>query len=94
MLNGTLEQELYCFSLPLTGNRYWYRQHDPNWKTKTYQYHRDTYGEDFNYDDFIANFTADAYDPKEWVDLIADAGAMYMIPVTSTFRSVSSRSED
>ena len=34
------------------------------------------------YDDFIANFTADAWDPKEWVDLFADAGATYFVQVS------------
>lgn len=56
---------------------------DPNYKTHTYQYHRDTYGENFAYDDFIANFTGSKFDAKGWVDLIADAGAQYMVPVTS-----------
>lgn len=61
---------------------------DPNYKTQTYQYHRDTYGENFNYDDFAQNFTAHAFDAKEWVDLIADAGARYMVPVTSKIFSL------
>jgi alpha-L-fucosidase len=34
------------------------------------------------YDDFIANFTAEAFDPKEWVDLFAEAGAKYFVPTT------------
>lgn len=34
------------------------------------------------YDDFFQNLTADAYDPKEWVDLIADAGANYFVQVS------------
>ena len=63
--------------------RYWYRQHNPTFKTQTYQYHAATYGEAFNYDDFIANFTASKWDPKAWVDLFANAGAQYMVPVTS-----------
>lgn len=59
------------------------RQHDPNYKTQTYQYHLETYGEDFNYDDFMSNFTDVAWDPKEWMDLIAASGAHYFVPVTS-----------
>ena len=66
----------------MTG-RYWYRQHDPNYKTQTYQYHLKTYGANVSYDDFIANFTDKGYNPKEWVDLFAAAGAKYMVPVTS-----------
>jgi alpha-L-fucosidase len=62
---------------------YWCRMHDPDWKTKTYQWHEEHYGEDFNYDQFLESFTASAYDPKGWVDLFAKSGARYMVPVTS-----------
>ena len=48
----------------------------------TWQYHRDTFGPNVTYDDFIPMFTASAFDPKEWVDLFADAGATYFVPVT------------
>lgn len=41
-----------------------------------------TYGEELFYDDFVDNFTASAYDPKEWVDLFADAGAKYFVLTT------------
>lgn len=34
------------------------------------------------YDDFIANFTASAFNPKDWVDLFADAGANYFVQVS------------
>ncbi|KAG4256679.1 hypothetical protein FPRO03_03689 [Fusarium proliferatum] len=61
---------------------YWCRMNDPNYKTKTYQYHAETYGKNFKYDQFMSNFSDAAYDPKEWVDLFAEAGARYMVPVT------------
>lgn len=35
-----------------------------------------------NYDDFFENYTASAWDPKEWVDLFADAGAQYFVFTT------------
>ncbi|CAH0052174.1 unnamed protein product [Clonostachys solani] len=41
-----------------------------------------TFGPDLNYDDFFENFTASEYKPKEWVDLIADAGAQYFVLTT------------
>lgn len=63
--------------------RYWRRQHEPTYKTKTYQYHLQTYGENFNYDQFMSNFTDSNFDPQAWVDLIAAAGAKYFVPVTS-----------
>ncbi|KAI5362477.1 Putative glycoside hydrolase, family 29, glycoside hydrolase superfamily [Septoria linicola] len=47
-----------------------------------YEYNLATYGPDHVYDDFIQNFTTDAYDPKEWVDLFADAGAQYFVQVS------------
>jgi alpha-L-fucosidase len=65
------------------GIRYGFRMTQPDFRSETYEYHRDTYGEDFNYDQFMSNFTDDAFDAKEWIDLIADAGAQYFVPVTS-----------
>jgi alpha-L-fucosidase len=55
----------------------WYWQHldDPN--DPTYAYHAKTYGEDFNYDDFIPMFTAAKWDPRSWVELFVEAGAEY-----------------
>ena len=44
-----------------------------NTSVETYQYDLKTYGPNHVYDDFIQNFTASAWDPKEWVDLFADA---------------------
>lgn len=61
---------------------YWKRMNDPTYKTRTYYYHNETYGESFNYDDFMSNFTASKWDAKAWVDLIAASGAQYMVPVT------------
>jgi alpha-L-fucosidase len=64
---------------------YWRRMSDPTWRTQTYQYHNETYGESFNYDDFMSNFTAANWDPKAWVDLVSAAGAQYIVPVTSIY---------
>ncbi|KAH0267099.1 glycoside hydrolase family 29 protein, partial [Aureobasidium melanogenum] len=47
-----------------------------------YQYNLATYGPDHAYDDFIQNFTTEYYNPKEWVDLFADAGAQYFVQVS------------
>jgi alpha-L-fucosidase len=54
----------------------------PDTTDRTYEYHLDTYGPDVVYDDFIQNFTANAFDPKAWVDLFADAGANYFVQVS------------
>lgn len=56
---------------------YWEQMNDPT--NPTYAHHRDTYGEDFAYDDFIPMFTAKRWDPRSWVELIRDAGAEYYV---------------
>ena len=56
---------------------YWDQMQDPS--NPTYAYHRDTYGEDFAYDDFIPRFTAEKFDPRAWVELFRDAGAQYHV---------------
>lgn len=42
-------------------------------KSDCLEYRLETFGPDWNYDDGFVNFTGSAYDPKEWVDLFADA---------------------
>ncbi|KAG5753532.1 hypothetical protein H9Q70_003809 [Fusarium xylarioides] len=79
-------------SIPAFGNKpgpkqnyaewYGFRMTQPDFPSETYQYHKDTYGENFNYDDFVANFTASKFDAGEWMNLVADAGAQYVVPVT------------
>lgn len=55
---------------------YWNSMREP--KNPTYRYHRETYGEKFEYDDFIPRFKADRYRPEEWVDLAKRSGAKYL----------------
>ncbi|WP_371789990.1 alpha-L-fucosidase [Streptomyces sp. NBC_01471] len=56
---------------------YWNQMQDPS--NPTYAHHRDVYGENFNYDDFIPRFTAEKFDPRSWVELFRDAGAQYHV---------------
>lgn len=56
---------------------YWDQMQDP--ANPTHAHHRDTYGEDFGYDDFIPRFTAERFDPRAWVELFRDAGAQYHV---------------
>ncbi|MCQ4081448.1 alpha-L-fucosidase [Streptomyces sp. RB6PN25] len=56
---------------------YWDHMQDPN--DPTYAYHKQTYGEDFAYDQFIPRFTAQRFDPRSWVELFRDAGAQYFV---------------
>ncbi|KAI1207540.1 glycoside hydrolase family 29 protein [Annulohypoxylon truncatum] len=59
---------------------WWYSTHHPQADPSDfYDYRLRTYGKDWAYDDTFPNFTASAYDPKAWVDLIADAGAKYFV---------------
>lgn len=48
----------------------------------TENHHRETYGAEFNYDDFIPMFTADKFNASEWMDVIAGAGAKYFVFTT------------
>ncbi|MEU8972456.1 alpha-L-fucosidase [Streptomyces monashensis] len=57
----------------------WYWDHMQDPADAVYAHHRDTYGEDFAYDDFIPRFTAEKFDPRAWVELFRDAGAQYHV---------------
>jgi alpha-L-fucosidase len=62
---------------------YWWDMNEgPNTSVETYQYNLKTYGPSHVYDDFIQNFTAEVFEPKDWVDLFADAGAQYFVQVS------------
>ncbi|KAL1608122.1 hypothetical protein SLS60_003061 [Paraconiothyrium brasiliense] len=80
------------YSVPAWGNStpyesyaewfWWYTTHPEGDKSGFRDYRLRTYGPDLNYDDFFANFTAAKYEPRDWVDLIADAGAKYFVITT------------
>ncbi|MDX6361147.1 MAG: alpha-L-fucosidase, partial [Streptomyces sp.] len=57
----------------------WYWNHMESPGNAVYAYHRETYGEDFAYDDFIPMFTAEKFNPRAWVELFRDAGAQYHV---------------
>ncbi|MEU9187270.1 alpha-L-fucosidase [Streptomyces sp. NPDC048484] len=57
----------------------WYWDHLQRPDNAVYAYHREKYGEDFAYDDFIPMFTAKKFDPRAWVELFRDAGAQYHV---------------
>lgn len=46
-----------------------------------YWHHRRKYGKNFNYREFIPMFKAEKFDADNWVKLIKDAGAKFMMPV-------------
>ncbi len=43
------------------------------------RYHREKYGADFEYDDFIPMFKAENYDPSAWADIFMKSGAKYVV---------------
>ncbi|KAI3337988.1 alpha-L-fucosidase [Ustulina deusta] len=62
---------------------WWYSTHHPQADSSDfYDYRLRTYGPEWAYDDTFPDFTASRFDPKEWVDLFADAGAQYFVITT------------
>ncbi|KAJ5535615.1 hypothetical protein N7513_008801 [Penicillium frequentans] len=61
---------------------WWWLNEGPSGSVGVYDYHLKKYGPHVVYDDFIQNFTVSEWDPKEWVDLFADAGANYFVQVS------------
>jgi alpha-L-fucosidase len=49
----------------------------PSW-----EHHKETYGEDFPYENFIGMWHAEKWNPREWASLFREAGAQYVVPVT------------
>ncbi|OTB12539.1 glycoside hydrolase family 29 protein [Daldinia sp. EC12] len=59
---------------------WWYSTHHPESDPSDFfDYRLRTYGKDWAYDDTFPDFTASSFDPKAWVDLIADSGAQYFV---------------
>ena len=42
-------------------------------------FHNRTYGPDFTYEEFGPMFTAELWQPEQWAQLFADAGARYVV---------------
>ena len=79
---GLCKLSLYGCAADRPFRYWWWLNEGPSNPTDVYDYHLETYGKDVVCDDFIQNFTASAWDPKEWVDLFADAGANYFVQVS------------
>ncbi len=71
------------YSVPAWGPKerysewYWHDMQDKN--GETWQFHRKTYGEDFQYQDFAPLFKAEMYDPAHWADVFSRSGAKYVV---------------
>jgi len=56
----------------------WYGQRMLEADNATMQYHKENYGENFRYDDFIPKWKAEKYSPEEWAKFAKKMGAKYM----------------
>ena len=70
------------FSVPGFANE-WYSRNMYVQGSREFEHHVKTYGphKDFGYKDFIPMFKAEKFDPDQWADLFAEAGARYVVPV-------------
>ena len=70
------------FSVPAFGSE-WYSRNMYVEGSLEFDHHVKTYGPQtqFGYKDFIPKFTAEHFDPAAWMDLLAAAGARYVVPV-------------
>jgi alpha-L-fucosidase len=70
------------YSVPAFGNE-WYSRNMYVQGSPAFAHHAATYGPQskFGYKDFIPMFRAEHFDAKDWVDLFAEAGARYVVPV-------------
>ena len=73
------------YSVPGFDEKGWKKARYPDWYLRNMygplrDYHERTWGADFERDDFIPLFTAAGFDARTVVDLVADAGARYLVP--------------
>ncbi len=51
--------------------------------SSTEKFHRQVYGEDFRYEDFVPMFKAELFDPNAWCDLFVQSGAKYVVTTSN-----------
>ena len=61
-----------------TGYAEWYADRLKDKKGPYWEFHKNTYGPDFKYQDFVESFKAEMYDPDQWAELFERAGAKYV----------------
>lgn len=57
----------------------WYWRGIADTSTFLHKWHRRTYGEKFQYQDFVPLFKAELYQPEKWAELFERAGARYVV---------------
>lgn len=73
------------YSIAGYNEKEWNRARYPDWYLghmydRLKDYHKNTWGEDFERDDFIPLFTAKNFNAKEIVDMVKMSGAKYLVP--------------
>lgn len=68
------------YSVPAFGSE-WYPHNMYMPKRPEYQHHREKWGADFEYHDFVEMFKAEHFDPVAWAELFQKAGARFAGPV-------------
>ncbi|KAK4519824.1 uncharacterized protein ATC70_010067 [Mucor velutinosus] len=59
---------------------YWWRMNHKD--DAAFDYHRQHYGENFEYDDFLAQWRPTEFDPPSWLRLVDQSGAKYFVFTT------------
>jgi alpha-L-fucosidase len=70
------------YSVP-AHNGEWYPRKMYQQADEEYKYHQKKYGPltEFGYKDFISEFKAEKFDADQWLSIIKDSGAKYIVPV-------------
>lgn len=62
---------------------YWNRvERDKSKDGPWWSFHSQTYGEDFEYEDFATMFKGELFDPDEWAELFERSGAKYVVLIS------------
>ena len=56
---------------------YWYKLMEPSSKVNSnfVEFHNNTYGKDFKYQDFVKGFTCEMFEPTDWAKVFKASGA-------------------
>ncbi len=57
----------------------WYWHDMQNREGETWKFHAETYGEEFQYQDFAGQWKTDMFDPAQWADIFERSGAKYVV---------------
>jgi len=61
---------------------YWNKMANKKPDNVWWQFHKQNFGENFDYKEFAPRFTAELFDAKQWADLFARAGIKYVVPTS------------